>query len=110
MTGDGQAATRGRPVGGEFGENEIPAWTDRAGCRYCVRLLVCDVSEEVKCGPVMPQRDGVRELNRSDIGANPCHLFSAICEARTELVEGRLGDVDRDDRRVTAVDELSDQR
>ena len=36
--------------------------------------------------------------------------FGAIAETYTELVEGRLGDVERDDRPVTVVDELPDHR
>ena len=35
--------------------------------------------------------------------------FGAIAETYTELVEGRLGDVDRNDRRVTIIDELANQ-
>ena len=84
--------------------------TDRASRRHRVRLLVRVVGEEMKRGPVMPQRHGAREPNRPGLGANQRHAFGAIPQIYSELVEGRLGDVDRNDRRVIVIDELPDQR
>ena len=87
-----EPAARGRPVGPEGGDDDVPVDLQRAANGGHVGASIVRRGQEVKDGPVVPEGlSPLGKLELRDVRDDPRHGVGARPEPRLRAIDGELG-------------------